>query len=288
MNRITRTVFISSTIRDLHNERRAVREFVESRLCEVDIRVLMSEDPDFPVSLESLADKNAYVISLEGVKQSDIMVLLIESRYGVPLNQLDNISITHAEYREAYNHRIPVFAFVHEDAWEFCESLSKRRKGATSIDPRICELIDEIGGSKRKKWMFAWKSVDDILSTLESNLFDFDDSIFVDDVTISDGTPVRERDRFEKIWAIRNAGMVTWRNRFLEAQDRSLTGLKPDLKRVAIKTTVPGEVAEIGVWFTAPKYPGRYRSTWKMVDEKGKFCLPWKKGIWVEVRVVDR
>jgi len=81
--------------------------------------------------------------------------------------------------------------------------------------------------------------------------------------------------------------MVVWENRYLQLVGASLTGLVPDHERVPIPRTDPGGSAKIAVWFTAPKYPGGYKSYWKMVDEGGRYLLPWLKGIWVRVNVVD-
>jgi hypothetical protein len=113
-----------------------------------------------------------------------------------------------------------------------------------------------------------------------------DDSRFVADVTIPDGTTVRAGQKFVKIWEIQNDGLVPWRGRFEQRQGiLSGQGLCGSLSRVPVPTTMPGQDALISVTFTAPNLPGSCRVDWKMTDENGRLYFPYLGGLYVIVNV---
>jgi len=186
---VQRTVFISSTVTDLEGERREVRQFLESHPSAVTLRVLQSEASDFPVHSTALVDKSAYEICLDNVAQADAVIQLLKSRYGVADVESDGemVSITHAEYRAAYRRRIPVFTFVHQDAWAACalHSMGDEQSFIAADQIALCKLIGEIGGSPRKQWLFFFRSFEDIRAALVANFCSFDHSTFVADVTLS-------------------------------------------------------------------------------------------------------
>lgn len=126
-----------------------------------------------------------------------------------------------------------------------------------------------------------------------------DVSAFVSDVTIPDGQAMWPGQPFVKTWTIRNAGSVPWQDRWLVSMDEHVsiysrrgdeihvaTPLRPQSSRVPIPTTLPGEVAEISVSFTAPLMPGTVMSYWKSSFADGTLCFPDSTGLWVKVQVV--
>jgi hypothetical protein len=114
-----------------------------------------------------------------------------------------------------------------------------------------------------------------------------DQSRFITDVTIPDGTVVKVNETFEKIWEIENAGRVPWRNRFLQRQDAPVSfGACRTVDRVPVGDTLPNERVKISVSVTAPSTPGICLVKWKMVDEHGRQLFPTSRPVFFLVRVV--
>lgn len=115
-----------------------------------------------------------------------------------------------------------------------------------------------------------------------------DDSRFVADITIPDGTPVKVGQVFTKTWEIQNTGTVAWRDRYLQRQGvDDAPGLCTSPTTVPIATTQPGQHVRITVTFTAPIYPGSCRVDWKMTDAAGHLAFPNKQGLYVIVNVTE-
>ena len=95
-------VFISSVIAGMEDHRAAAREAAES----LGYTVIAAED--FRASPSSPQQ-----VCLGGVRDADVVVLLLGARYGTP--QRSGLSPTHEEYREARGSK-PVLVFVQTDA----------------------------------------------------------------------------------------------------------------------------------------------------------------------------
>ncbi len=93
-------VFISSVIAGIGDHRAAAREAAES----LGYTVIAAEDFASPSSPQQ--------VCLEGVRDADVVVLLLGARYGTP--QRSGLSPTHEEYREARGTK-PVLVFVQTD-----------------------------------------------------------------------------------------------------------------------------------------------------------------------------
>ncbi|MFD2419182.1 NBR1-Ig-like domain-containing protein [Amycolatopsis pigmentata] len=147
-----------------------------------------------------------------------------------------------------------------------------------------------------------------------------DDSAFVDDVTVPDGTPVRRGEVFVKTWEIRNGGSVRWTDRYLRRDDPSAgtdsvdrqdgtdrmagaamsaapsttmgspnsetTGSCSSVDRVPIPPTDPGQHVRISVAVRAPSIPGWCRVRWTMVDGQGHTVPPRQHALFFLVKVV--
>jgi len=113
----------------------------------------------------------------------------------------------------------------------------------------------------------------------------FDDSIFLHDISFPDGSIVKTNSEFEKIWEIKNNGCIIWKNRFLIERNSRISGLIPEVERIPIKTTYPGETIRIKIKFKTPEYPAGCISEWKMVDEFNEFYFPKKKGLFCKIQV---
>ncbi|MFI5893107.1 NBR1-Ig-like domain-containing protein [Actinoplanes sp. NPDC051513] len=115
-----------------------------------------------------------------------------------------------------------------------------------------------------------------------------DASRFVGDVTIPDGTRVKVKAHFVKVWAIANVGTVGWHHRFLApAQPAGDDNGCQVPSRVEIGDTLPGEQVMISVPVVAPSRPGRCWVSWKMVDENGRAYFPSRRPVYFLVNVTD-
>ena len=287
IKRPEKRIFISSTIRDLEEQRAFVRSIFES-YSKIRLRCISSEKPDFPLG-PNASQIDRYSAVLQVLSKCDFVVQLLDRNYGVPDIQdgSELISITHKEYRTAYNARIPVFPFASRHLWvaysAFKAGVSENDDG---VDERLFSLLDEIEGNRRRHWMFRFKDNKDIEEAIKANIFEYDDSEFVGDIKMADGDIIKVGKIFEKEWELENTGMLTWEDRFLKEVNPG-NGLVPESGIVPIKKTEPGETVRISVKFKAPKYPGTCRSLWKMVTKGGAKCFPWKRGIWCLVTIVE-
>lgn len=90
------------------------------------------------------------------------------------------------------------------------------------------------------------------------------DLVFLQDLTIPDGTHMQAGEEFEKVWQVRNEGSCVWgAGYYLGLTDGDALGT---LGRQPLPASNPGDVIEIRVNFVAPDQPGSYRSAWKAHD----------------------
>ncbi|MFI0448283.1 NBR1-Ig-like domain-containing protein [Actinomadura sp. 6N118] len=124
------------------------------------------------------------------------------------------------------------------------------------------------------------KSPDDMTAM---NVTPKDDSQFMGDITIQDGTRVKAGSTFTKVWRLRNSGTVHWKGRKMIRLGSSPC---PAPQSVPIPPTPPGQLVDISVRVQAAKRPTRCKIFWKMADESGRVALPAKRPIFLDVRVV--
>lgn len=111
------------------------------------------------------------------------------------------------------------------------------------------------------------------------------EAIFVDDVTIPDGTEFSPGASFSKTWRVRNAGTCSW------SPDYALTFVGGDQlgapATIALSATVnPGESVDLTVPLTAPSAEGSYRGDWKIQNEDGEVFGTGTNGqgsMWFEI-----
>jgi len=287
---VERRVFISSTNYDLTAERKAVETFLRSSHNEnVVFTPVLNESEDFPLRPLDIASKHSYDLCLDVLRTCEFVVLLLKSRYGDPIVNYNgrSISITHREYAEAFAKRIPLLVFVGRALFDARQNV-RRGSPQDVVAPKhmqLFEFLEEILKQKRNNWVNLYDSADDIVSILQTQLVNFDSSDFVDDVTVPDGTIIKTKSRFEKVWAIRNTGNQVWRERCLVEENPGISGLMPDQSRIAIPVTRPGETVSLRVTFTAPSMPASCTSYWKMIDASGGYCLPNMQGLRCNVKV---
>jgi len=114
-------------------------------------------------------------------------------------------------------------------------------------------------------------------------------AIFVEDVTIPDGTILTAGEPFTKIWSLRNAGSRAWTVDydliFLSGERMGGSGA------VALPRTVrPGETVNVVMTLVAPEDPGDYRGYWILRNASGGIFgvgIEANKPIWVDIEVED-
>src|SRR5262249_10183540 len=103
-------VFISSTCYDLID----LRAELEVLFDEAGVTSLLSDSltSDFQV----LPDRNSIETCLENVRQCDVFLIILSSRYGRSLAKagFDDVSATHLEYREARKHKKPIWMYARD------------------------------------------------------------------------------------------------------------------------------------------------------------------------------
>ncbi len=96
-----------------------------------------------------------------------------------------------------------------------------------------------------------------------------DDSAYVSDVTIPDGTKIDPGDSFTKTWSIRNTGACSWTTAYSIdfVQGNAMDGVRTYLSA----SVDPGGTVEISVGLAAPTTPGKYTGYWRLKNADGNF-----------------
>jgi hypothetical protein len=94
-----------------------------------------------------------------------------------------------------------------------------------------------------------------------------DNSIYVSDVTIPDGTEVTPGETFVKTWMFENTGSCTWSSNYslIFLNGDQLEGAKTTIDQ----SIIPGEQANISVELTAPDANGIYTGYWILANKQG-------------------
>jgi hypothetical protein len=91
--------------------------------------------------------------------------------------------------------------------------------------------------------------------------------LFLEDVTIPDGTLTQSGESLDKRWRVRNNGTCNWDENYrLKKVDGPELGAPPE---IALYPARSGAETEIQIRFTAPAEPGTYRSAWQAHDPQG-------------------
>ena len=108
-----------------------------------------------------------------------------------------------------------------------------------------------------------------------------DDSAFVADVTVPDGTHIAPGEALQKTWRIRNTGDCAWDNSYRLS---FLSGDRMSGPRSAPLggTVEPGEEVDVSVMLLAPAEAGTYRGYWQMFAPDGS---PFGTDMYVLIQV---
>ncbi|NIS81296.1 MAG: hypothetical protein GTO14_14080 [Anaerolineales bacterium] len=97
---------------------------------------------------------------------------------------------------------------------------------------------------------------------------DCDRAIFIDDVTIADGTEFKPETTFTKTWRLKNSGSCTWTTEY------HLVFIDGDQMGGSDEVAFPGIVdpereVDLSVGLTAPDAEGTYRGNWQLRNASG-------------------
>jgi hypothetical protein len=114
-----------------------------------------------------------------------------------------------------------------------------------------------------------------------------DESFFVRDNNFADGSKLLTGEVIKKSWRIRNAGNVSWKNRFLKihGQPRGTGRIHCD-SITSIPDAEPNQEIDIEVELKMPPYPCSVYAEFKMTDSSGRVLFPNKRGLYVAFDVI--
>lgn len=160
------SIFVSSTFYDLRYIRENLRFFIHS----LGYNAVLSEyggvfyDPQSTAASAAVAE----------VSNCHLFVLIIGGRYGTKLENSDK-SVTNAEYREAVQHKIPVYALVERGTVADYEVWLANRnehpdpqaiKYPNADDPRIFAFIEEVQAQSANNAIAPFENFGDIQTYL--------------------------------------------------------------------------------------------------------------------------
>ena len=153
-------VFISSTCKDLHQDRLVLKNGIEN----LGHNVILSESFTFPIE----PTKNTIDNCINIVRnEADILILLIKDNYGYIVPKTGR-SVTHMELQTAQDKGIPIYTFTHSETLRQ-KVLLEGQLNEDSEFLKVCKFIDEVR-QKRSLWNFEYSGVDDILNTIKTQL----------------------------------------------------------------------------------------------------------------------
>ena len=107
-----------------------------------------------------------------------------------------------------------------------------------------------------------------------------DDLLFIDDLTIPDGTVVNSGEILDKHWQVENSGSCNWDMRYrMKLVAGAGLGASPEQ---ALYPARSGTQALLRILFTAPAEPGTYHSAWQAFTPQGD---PFGETFYVEITV---
>jgi hypothetical protein len=109
-----------------------------------------------------------------------------------------------------------------------------------------------------------------------------DNSAYMSDITIPDGTTIKAGEKFTKTWRLFNSGTCNWSTSYKLAFD---SGDLMSGGATSLPAAVPsGSQVDISVVLTAPTYNGTFKGNWRMQNDKAQ---PFGNVIYVEVKVAN-
>jgi len=148
-------IFISSTYKDLVDERRKVQDTILSMY-------------QFPIGMEmfSAADEEQWEIIKETIDSSDYYVLIIGHRYGsiIENGEYAGFSYTQKEFRYALERKIPVLAFLIDDSVPVTPD---KMEQDINKNEKLKLFKQEVKTGRTVQW---WTSKDDLANKVMNSL----------------------------------------------------------------------------------------------------------------------
>ncbi len=94
-------------------------------------------------------------------------------------------------------------------------------------------------------------------------------ALFLQDVTVPDGTVMRAGTVFTKTWRMRNVSSCDWGEGYTLAHESDT--VLGSVRSVAVNPTPSNANVDISVPMVAPRQPGVYTSTWRLKDPSGQW-----------------
>ncbi len=115
----------------------------------------------------------------------------------------------------------------------------------------------------------------------------FNAAEFVKDISFPDGTSIKPKQKFTKVWSLKNIGTCTWDSEYaiVHVWGDQMKGGSPQPIGEAVE---PGTIIQIAVDLVAPLNPGSYQGDWMLQDtEANKFGTGYKarEHFWVAINV---
>jgi hypothetical protein len=95
-----------------------------------------------------------------------------------------------------------------------------------------------------------------------------EDSIFISDVTIPDGTQMAVGQRFTKTWRVQNTGTCTWITSFYLGFSFG-EGMSGQTRVPLTAAVAPGQTTDLSVSLTVPNKTGKLTGVWSLYDNTG-------------------
>jgi hypothetical protein len=94
-----------------------------------------------------------------------------------------------------------------------------------------------------------------------------DNSVFISDASVPDGTRMTAGQAFVKTWKVKNTGTCAWKTNYtlIHAYGEKLGGLTSALAAEVL----PNSEVEISVNLKAPDKPGNYSGYWRLANNNG-------------------
>jgi len=179
-------IFISSTVYDFVYLRQGLKYSLE----QLGFKVQLSERPDFDAIS---TNKSSYEICLDNIHKCQYFILLIGGRIGGYYDKINDISITRAEYEEAYElskqNKIRMLCFVERDIWTIKEDRrnlpdSEKYRATKSMEnpKEIFDFIDLVCRKEEMKkainseidfpicnWIIPFTDISEIMMVFENS-----------------------------------------------------------------------------------------------------------------------
>lgn len=167
-------IFLSSTCYDLADLRAEIEKFWTDKGHDL----LLSERTKFPIK----AGKHRHDVCIENVQLCDLMMVVLDSRYGTPYYKDNTISITWAEFRKALEAGKDIVAFIRKDIFNERQTCRHNQKRGNPFNPfftdniKTFDLIDEIQLHESGIWIQPFENSVEIKERLD-NLYETKHSV---------------------------------------------------------------------------------------------------------------